>query len=255
MQRIRFSYRRGEDLKYLSHLDLLRTLHRAFRRAKYPLLYRGQFNPQPRLDPGIPLPLGVTSAQEYGEVYLDQVEINSFLPGINCQLPRALEIRQASLVPLNDAALMEQINSAHYQVYWDEKADKVSPSEGNLNDALELIKNSTEITVLRQSKKKNKKKKKREKSWKAVNIRPYLYCLEIKPFSSGYLLEMLLQTGNRGGTSPLEIMTKIEEITGLSELKIIANVHRLGLFWYDGKSKHPPSPFRGKINSKSLAEK
>jgi len=243
LQRVRFRFGRGESLKYLGHLDVLRTLHRAFRRAKYPLLYRGKFNPQPRLDPGIPLPVGATSENDYGEVFLTRAEIDTFTEGINRQLPTALTIKEAALVSLQDPALMEQINSALYHVFWNNGNTCNQPREEVLRGSVKKLLDASNLTVYRKGKK--KKKQKGPPPQREINIRPYIYSLEIKATPSGSKIEMLLQTGNRGGTSPLEVLHKIEEEAEGSVLSLAEGIHRVGLFWYDGKNIIPPQPFAG----------
>jgi len=66
MDRIRFRYACGKELRYLSHLDLLRLFQRAMRRARLPLAYTLGFNPRPKLSLAAPLPVGVTASKEYG---------------------------------------------------------------------------------------------------------------------------------------------------------------------------------------------
>jgi uncharacterized protein (DUF2344 family) len=39
MQRLRLRFSRGEEIKYISHLDLLRLWQRALNRAEIPLAY------------------------------------------------------------------------------------------------------------------------------------------------------------------------------------------------------------------------
>ncbi len=240
MQRIRFSYLRGENLKFISHLDILRFLHRAFRRADFNLVYRGKFNPQPRLDPGIPLPLGITSEKEYGEVYFYGGEETGkeFLSSIGAQLPGALMITGAEVVSLQEASLMEQIDCSRYRVYWKEES-----TGGELRELLERgtdkVLNAEKLTVQRRGKKKKGKRQMRE-----VDIRPFIYSLNIEEFSRGLELVMLLQTGNRGGASPKEVMQVMEELTGEPEPANYHGIHREGLYRYDGGSLKPPPPFK-----------
>ena len=243
MQRVRFSYRRGETLKFLSHLDVLRTLHRAFRRAKYPLLYRGKFNPQPRLDPGIPLPLGVTSEREYGEVYLSSLEMDHFIDGINRQLPNPLQLLQTASVSLQEPALMEQINSALYRVFLPNDGESGEIAEEVLNDVLQKLKHSSEIIVFRKGKKKKKKKNRGAPSPRRINISPYLYMLQQIPLPTGKIIEMLLQTGNRGGASPLEVLQKMDEQMEEDLIPQVVGIHRVGLYGFDGKNMTLPPPF------------
>jgi len=48
MQRLRVRFSRGEDVKYISHLDLIRVWQRALNRAGIPLTYSRGFNPLTR---------------------------------------------------------------------------------------------------------------------------------------------------------------------------------------------------------------
>ena len=47
-QRLRLTFAKGEPIKYISHLDLMRTWERALRRAQVPLAYSEGFNPRPK---------------------------------------------------------------------------------------------------------------------------------------------------------------------------------------------------------------
>ena len=47
MFRLRVRFCRGEELKFISHLDIIRLLVRALRRAGIPLEYTEGFSPHP----------------------------------------------------------------------------------------------------------------------------------------------------------------------------------------------------------------
>ncbi len=40
MQRLRVKFSRGEEIKFISHLDLMRLWQRALRRTRMPLLFQ-----------------------------------------------------------------------------------------------------------------------------------------------------------------------------------------------------------------------
>ncbi len=249
--RVRFCYQRRERLKFLSHLDVLKAFHRAFRRAKLPLLYRGDFNPQPRLDPGIPLPLGVTSSSEYGEVYLQDIEGNEFLERVTPQIPLGLDIEETALVSLEEPALMEQINCACYRLYWyiqEPGTGNLEFQEKVLQDTLQKMENAASLEVKRRG----KKKKKKQRQERIVDIKPYIYHWEGSSLESSLMLELLLQTGNRGGAAPGEVLNKLREYAGDNSIREADRIHRTGLYWYDGEAIIPPRPFfreenRGKL--------
>ena len=61
MNRLRVRFKRGEEIKFISHLDLIRVWQRAFRRAVVMLAYSEGFNPHPRISLASPLALGITA--------------------------------------------------------------------------------------------------------------------------------------------------------------------------------------------------
>ena len=71
MHRLRLKFSRGEQLKFLSHLDLMRLWERAFRRAGMELAYSEGFSPHPRISLAAPLSVGITSIAELMDVFLE----------------------------------------------------------------------------------------------------------------------------------------------------------------------------------------
>jgi len=47
--KIKIRYAKGEEIKYISHLDHMRALERALRRASLPIAYSEGFNPRPKI--------------------------------------------------------------------------------------------------------------------------------------------------------------------------------------------------------------
>ncbi len=62
---VRVRYAKGDEVRFTSHLDVVRMFDRAIRRSGIPAVYTSGFNPRPRLAFGPPLPLGMTSSSEY----------------------------------------------------------------------------------------------------------------------------------------------------------------------------------------------
>lgn len=99
MQRIRIKYRKGEEVRFLSHRDLMRAVQRAIRRADLPVAYSQGFNPHMKISWGNALKVGATSEEEFAELQFDgwskpdEVKIR-----LNRQLPKGLAILDAFLV-------------------------------------------------------------------------------------------------------------------------------------------------------------
>ncbi len=117
MQRLRIRFSRGEELKFISHLDLMRCWERALRRAQVPLAYSEGFTPHPRISLAVPLALGVTSEAELMDINLTRwVSPHWFSSGVAQQLPCGLKILAASPVALTLPSLQASVRFAEYQV-------------------------------------------------------------------------------------------------------------------------------------------
>ncbi len=117
MQRLRVRFSRGEELKYISHLDLMRLWQRALNRAGIALAYSEGFNPHPRMSMAAPLALGVTSEAELMDIVLAKfMSPHAFTAAVGCQLPRGIAIQQIFNTPLTLPSLQSQLRHAEYTV-------------------------------------------------------------------------------------------------------------------------------------------
>lgn len=117
MQRLRLRFSRGEEVKYISHLDLMRCWERALRRVEIPLAYSEGFTPHPRLSLAAPLPIGVTSEAELMDITLQKSLSPYFLIRTMAQqLPQGIDILEVHQIPLIIPSLQSQLRYAEYRV-------------------------------------------------------------------------------------------------------------------------------------------
>ena len=125
MQRLRVRFSRGEEIKFISHLDLMRCWERALRRAHVPLAYSEGFTPHPRLSLAVPLALGVTSEAELMDINLTHwVSPHWFTSGVSQQLPPAIKIMGVFPVALTLPSLQSAIRLAEYRVQLESRLSK-----------------------------------------------------------------------------------------------------------------------------------
>jgi radical SAM-linked protein len=118
VQRIRFEFQKVGELRYLSHLELMRALQRGLRRADIPVAYTQGFNPQPRLSLAQALAVGVEGLRELGELELRERREVEDLPAHWSQaLPSGLTILRAWEAPLNGPSLSAGVRGATYQIW------------------------------------------------------------------------------------------------------------------------------------------
>ena len=117
MQRLRVVFSRGEETKYITHLDVMRLWERALRRAGMPLAYSEGFNPHARLALAAPLAVGVTSEAELLDVFLTgRVSPYAFLTRIGEHLPPGIAVSSAVDTPLPAPSLQSQLRFIEYRV-------------------------------------------------------------------------------------------------------------------------------------------
>lgn len=104
-QRFRVWFRKGERVRYISHLDVLRAWERSLRRAELPLAYSQGFTPHPKLAFASPLPLGFVSEAEVMDVTLDErVELPEFVRRLSEQTTEDLAVMTVEEVALSAPA-------------------------------------------------------------------------------------------------------------------------------------------------------
>ena len=117
MQRMRVTFARGDGIKYISHLDIMRLWERALRRADIPLAYSEGFNPHPRLSLAAPLAVGMTSEAELMDVFLSKrISPFFFLKSTEYQMPPGIDVTEVCEVNLALPSLQSQIRYAEYKV-------------------------------------------------------------------------------------------------------------------------------------------
>ncbi len=117
MQRLRIRFSRGEEIKFISHLDLMRLWQRALNRAGVALAYSEGFNPRPRMSLAAPLALGVTSEAELMDIVLTKWSSpHAFTAAVGRQLPQGIVISQVYNTPLTMPSLQSQVRFAEYIV-------------------------------------------------------------------------------------------------------------------------------------------
>ena len=107
----------AEELKFISHLDIMRLWQRAFNRAGIPLAYSEGFNPHPRMSLAVPLALGITSEAEFMDIVTArEVSPHWFTATLDRVLPSGIKILQVYPIPLTQPSLQSQVAYAEYRV-------------------------------------------------------------------------------------------------------------------------------------------
>ena len=93
--KVKFIFSKTGAMRYISHLDLMRLLMRAARRAVLPLYFTEGFSPHPKLRIKRALKLGLESEHEQAEIMLThKISLKLFQNRLNRQLPEGVRIKE-----------------------------------------------------------------------------------------------------------------------------------------------------------------
>jgi radical SAM-linked protein len=117
MQRLRIKFSRGPEIKFISHLDIVRLWQRAFNRANIEIAYSTGFSPHPKISLAAPLPLGITGDAELMDIFcIKGVAPHSFASAVNQQLPPGMTVDKVYPIAFDLPSLQSQISLAEYKV-------------------------------------------------------------------------------------------------------------------------------------------
>jgi radical SAM-linked protein len=218
MPKYLFNFQKTETVRWLGHLDILRTFERAIRRAGLPIAFSAGFNPRERLAFASALSTGVTGGAEPAILELtESVTPDEIVRRLNAALPPAIQISSCEEIP--DAGSRDLLNAfdrADYEVvcgcppeYEDEAIAR----------AICTLLAQSEVSLTRE----------REGRTKTVDIRPLLYHLALgpeRPAPDRVVLQMQLAVGEQGNAKPGEVVAALEmSLSGLT----LRRAHRVRL--------------------------
>lgn len=215
-------FEKGEPVRWLGHLDILRTFERAIRRAELPISFTAGFNPRERIAFASALSVGVTGAEEPATI-----ELTEALPGeevverLNAKLPPGLRLQSADPIP--DAGSRDLLNSFYCAEVVITCVCSQEITESEAERAARKLLGRDKLLVRRE----------REGRLKEVDIRPLIQDIFVKSPQDGRIpFIMLLKLSGEGTAKPAEIIELLaEDLPGLA----IRRVHRARLLSNDNQ--------------------
>lgn len=224
----RLAITKGEEIRYVSHLDYMRSIERAVRRTKLPAAYSEGFNPHMKIAFASALSVGVASEAEYMDLELTH-DIGAAAVGeaLAPQLPPGIAVRRLRPIPATGhPALMAVVNLAAYRITLPLPAG----SAGAALDAVGRFNAAAVVPYIKEN-----PKGKRE-----IDVKTYVREVAAAPGADG--LELAVEVGitPTGSIKPAEVIKVLVEKFGLPADPDAALVTRTGLFVADGGSRVSP---------------
>ena len=209
---IKFS--KGEGIKFISHLDLMRTIQRIIRRSGVPIEYSKGFNPHMALSLAQPLSVGVYSDGEYMDIVLtEEMKVADLLARLNEAAPPTIRFFEATPIEIVENVkrvpqAMALLDAGRYII----KLKLVN--EENVEEKMASLLNENAWETLKKSK----------KGEKIAYIKPLVKELKYWVKDGELVINALIATGSRENLSAdllaRFITSKIENVNTESFVSI-----------------------------------
>ena len=179
----RLTFAKEGRARYISHLDLMRTMQRAIKRAGIPIWYTQGFNPHAYLMFPLALSLGTDSRIEILDIALtEDLPFDEVVEKLNSSMPEGLYFVSAArpVMKHTDIAFAEYIIEADFDI----------PVE----EAYEKFKQFIHQDVI-EVEKRTKPKKGRKAGVKLIDIKPHIDLINISADKEKLIVELRLPAG------------------------------------------------------------
>lgn len=117
MKKLRLALSKGEDMRFLSHLDYAQAVERMIRRAAIKMAYSEGFNPHMKISFSSALALGITADVEYLDMdIVEDLTVADVKDRLNQVAPPGLQVLDGREMPDRVKKLMAICNYAVYEV-------------------------------------------------------------------------------------------------------------------------------------------
>ena len=217
MKNVRVWFKKFDECRYISHLDLNRVMIRAITKSRLPVWYTEGFNVHPYVTFALPLSLGFTGEKETMDMRIldDGLDLSVIKDELNKCLPHGLEVFDVTTPVKKPGA----INSAKFKM--ELTSDEYSTEE-LYNKFVELL-NSDEILV----------DKKTKKGIKKIDIKEHFENVKYYESTKGVVVRVILPAGSTTNINPTLLIKAFEE---RYNTELFYNITRIDVFDEEGKS-------------------
>ncbi|MFQ6866207.1 TIGR03936 family radical SAM-associated protein [Blautia sp.] len=181
--KVRIKFTKTGAMKFVGHLDTMRYFQKAVRRAELPAAFSGGYSPHMIMSFAAPLGVGTTSLGEYFDIELTEtVPTKEIEKRLNAVMAEGITVSSARKVEDGKASTaMALVAAADYLVAFRPGREPVCPSwREQLSDFLA----QKELLVTKKTK----------RSEKTVDIRPYIYRMEL--LEDGIFMQLASASSN-----------------------------------------------------------
>ena len=230
-RKFRLIYEKSGDLRFLSHLEILRTFIRAIQRAGWRLEHSRGFNPHPKIVFSHALPVGVESRAEVVDLSLleigGRIRVGDLFKSLKRELPEGLKPRAGWRLEGKAPSSANALSAATYEVSIP-RADlgAAGASDARIEAAIRDLMSEKAIEISRERKGKLRR----------FDARPAIAGFSMKPSTDDLVrLELALRCGEGAKPKVAELLARC---FGLSpEGCLRTRIRKIAVQWRAGASR------------------
>jgi radical SAM-linked protein len=183
-------YTKDSEIKFIAHLDLMRTIQKVIKRSDLPIEYSKGFHPHMAVSIAQPLSVGVHSRGEYLDAVLnEELEEKDIMEKMNKNTPRGIKILDVvKVIPVEgkkQSQAMAIIDAAKYTI------KLKCTGEEEVKKTLQTLCEASEWNIIKKTK----------SGEKMVNIKQFVHEFKYEVDSSMLSISTLISCGSRENLS------------------------------------------------------
>ena len=213
-QKIRVKFSKTGSLKFISHLDLNRTVKSAFLRSKLPIWYTKGFNPHPKTVFSVPLSVGTASLCEFMDFRItEELSGKLICDTLNAVFPDGLRAIEA----YTPTSKFHDIGWADYEIRLEipQAGERVADVKNALDEPI-VIEKTTKIGT------------------RTLDVSEFVKILSVTEENGELVLRVKLCCDDMNFVNPKYIIDFLEKKTGIPGERDDYSVCRTAVYQKDG---------------------
>lgn len=207
MRCVRIWFEKKGNVRFISHLDLMRTMTRAIRRSQIPLWYTEGFNPHPYMTFALPLSLGMESENDAMDIRIEGETTNrEVMTALSGVMPQGITITCVTESVLDP----KFISFASFDI-----AFYTHQSAALLEERIREMLSGEELVVQKLGKKGHKK------VYKDIDLLPHIKKYSLFEKDGVLILSLVLPAGSTTNINPSLLADEILKGAAESDYYII----------------------------------
>lgn len=229
--KVRYSikFSKESDIKFVSHLDLAKTIQRIVKRSGLPIKYSKGFNPHMAISIGQPLSVGMYSIGEYLDIeFTEKLEEEFIKDTLNANLPSGIKIHEAVFIEerenvKNPPQAMAIVEEAEYEI-------KIKYSNNtNLKKEMEALLAEEEWHIVKKSK----------SGEKEVDIKPMVKDFHYSILEDVLLIGITISCGSKENLSAQLLAEYVIKHTTHVNMEAFIDIKRIDMYAYKNNERYP----------------